>query len=175
MKPAPAITKAIFEKLFNLHYEALCRCAFRIVQDKPATEDIVQDVFLSLWNKRDTLQADAGLRSYLYKASINSSLNYLRKQKNSASRNAAFQEEVTAAGLSADQHLHHKETANRIQELINALPPACRTVFVLSRYENMSYREIAASLGISVNTVENHMSKALKFFRKYLISIFLIF
>ncbi|HYH56274.1 MAG TPA: RNA polymerase sigma-70 factor, partial [Anseongella sp.] len=161
-----------FEGLFKTHYEALCRCAFRIVRDEAVTEDIVQEVFYSLWSKRTTLQVDTGFKSYLYKASVNGALNHLRKQKNLTSREAVFQEGLLTNSNTADHAIHYKETGNRINSVIDALPPACRTVFILSRYENMSHREIAERLNISVNTVENHMSRALKFLRKHLIIFF---
>jgi RNA polymerase sigma-70 factor (ECF subfamily) len=148
------------EVLFKRFYAPLGRTVNRIVNDQEATEDIVQDVFMKIWNNRKTLEFTISLKSYLYRAAINAALNYLEKNK----RLVAYEQDEfpEPSSNSVEEHLNFKEVEERIKEAIDTLPPACKTIFVLSRYEEMSYREIAESLQLSVKTVENQMGKALR-------------
>lgn len=154
------------ELLFKQYYSPLCRTVNRIVNDTDAAEDLVQDVFMKVWNNRQTLEINYSFKSYLYRSAINSALNYLEKnKKKTALEDSAYS---MPAGTEADDQLHFEEVQQRVKEATEALPPACKTIFVLSRHENMSYKEIAEALQISPKTVENQMGKALKHFREYL-------
>jgi RNA polymerase sigma-70 factor (ECF subfamily) len=137
-----------------------------MVSDQQATEDILQDVFLKIWNNRKDLSFTFSIKSYLYRAAINAALNYLEKNKRTVGLETEYYPEPTAEGV--EDQLHFQEVESRVQEAIETLPPACKTIFVLSRYEEMSYKEIADSLQISVKTVENQMGKALRQMRQYL-------
>ena len=163
-----------FEALFQLHYRALCATAFRIVQDKEIAEDIVQDVFYKLWVKRESLHINTSLKAYLIQSTINRSINYTKKYNNTLSRELHFGMETSNDANTTEQALDFKETSGKVEAAIKALPPACRSVFVLSRYENLSYKEIARDLDISVKTVENQMSKALKHLRQRLLTTIII-
>jgi RNA polymerase sigma-70 factor (ECF subfamily) len=157
---------AFMEAVFRRYYTPLGRTVNRMVNDQQATEDILQDVFLKIWNNRKDLSFTFSIKSYLYRAAINAALNYLEKNKRTVGLETEYYPEPTAEGV--EDQLHFQEVESRVQEAIETLPPACKTIFVLSRYEEMSYREIADSLQISVKTVENQMGKALRQMRQYL-------
>ncbi|MBC7922682.1 MAG: RNA polymerase sigma-70 factor [Ferruginibacter sp.] len=156
------------EALFKAHYAALCRTAFRVVGDRDAAEDLVQDVFVKIWNGRQTLHITTSLKAYLHRSAVNASLNYLEKHKRQVNLEPEALSNLAPAVDSLEEALSLKEVEARVEEAIQALPPACRTIFVLSRYEAMSYQEIADALELSVKTVENQMGKALKTMRHYL-------
>jgi len=155
-----------FEWLFSQWYGPLCRVALRMMRDKDAAEDIVQEVFVKFWHKRESLSPDLDAKAYLYKAVYNASLNYLKIQKRE--RRPEKLPEAVASG-SADGQMLHDETLRAVETGIEELPPACKDVFLLSRYEELSYKEIAQTLDISVKTVEAHISKALRILRKHLL------
>ncbi len=154
------------EVVFRRFYVPLGRTVNRMLNDPDATEDIVQDVFIKVWNSRETLQFNHSIKSYLYRAAINAALNYLEKSKKSVSLDTDSIHEPSHTEVEDQFNLREVET--HIQDAINNLPPACKAIFVLSRYEDMSYREIAESMQISPKTVENQMGKALKLMRDYL-------
>jgi RNA polymerase sigma-70 factor (ECF subfamily) len=154
------------EVLFKKYYSPLCRTVNRIVNDTDAAEDLVQDVFMKVWNNRQTLEINLSIKSYLYRSAINSALNYLEKNKKKVHLEESNFLEPSVND--AEDQLHFNEVQQRVKEATDALPPACKTIFILSRQENMSYKEIADSLQISPKTVENQMGKALKHFREYL-------
>lgn len=154
------------EVLFKKYYSSLCRTVNRIVNDTDAAEDLVQDVFMKIWNNRQTLQINISLKSYLYRSAINSALNYLEKNKKQVNFEGTTFSEPSINDT--EDQLHLEEVQQRVNEATEALPPACKTIFILSRHENMSYKEIAEALQISPKTVENQMGKALKHFREYL-------
>jgi RNA polymerase sigma-70 factor (ECF subfamily) len=162
-----------FESLFQVNYQPLCAAAYRIVQDKDIAEDIVQDVFIKVWQKRESLDISISVKAYLFKSTINQSLNHIKKVSNMNEREAQYTSEYNDDVNSTEQIIALKETRQRIDAAIKALPQACRTVFILSRYEHLSYKEIASELDISIKTVENQMVKALKYLRKCLSLLFL--
>jgi len=157
------------ETLFHSNYRQLCAASWRIIQDKAAAEDIVQDVFCKIWEKKESLIITGSLKSYLFKSTINHSLNYIKKARNSEAREELFSSETEAAVNTTEYTLTLKETSRQVETALNLLPAACRTVFILSRYEHYSYKEIAGELDISIKTVESQMTKALKHLRKQLL------
>lgn len=166
-----------FEALFQVNYRPLCATAYRILQDRDLAEDIVQDIFHKLWENRDSLEINTSLKAYLFKSAINQSINYNKKYRNALSRELNFGLETGSDTNSTADSIDFKETSLRVDAAIKALPEACRAVFILSRYEQLSYKAIAEHLDISVKTVESQMTKALKHLRKWLllIGIILIF
>lgn len=153
--------------IFDDQYVNVCRAIFRFVQDPGLTEDLAQDVFVRFWEKRDAIQVDTNLGAYLRRMAVNEALAYLRKK----SRYLADELPLHLPGqqaAAADEPLATTELAERITEAINALPPRCRVVFQLSRFEEKSYQEIADTLDISIKTVENQMGKALRLLREKL-------
>lgn len=131
-------------------------------------EEIVQQVFYSLWTKRESIDITSTLKSYLYKAVHNSSLNKIKQGK--VRQMYAEHQKATAITEthSSSQILQGKELEALINNAIDELPEQCGIVFRMSRFGNMKYAEIADELNISVKTVENHMGKALKLMREKL-------
>ena len=163
-----------FEALFQVHYPALCATAYRIVQDKDLAEDIVQDVFSGLWERQDFLQIDVPLRSYLFRTTIDKSLSYIRKYRNVTDGREGPDTDTNSSGDMAETHMALKEVGHQVEAAVRSLPEGCRTVFILSRFEQLSYKEIAEHLDIPVKTVENQITKALKLLRTTLL-MFLVF
>jgi len=138
-----------------------------MVRDKDAAEDIVQEVFIRFWNKKEDLPKDLDPKAYLFKSVSNASLNFIAEQKKSTKVESEILINVEA-NEKADGEILHQETVEAIRLGLEELPPACKNVFLLSRNEDLSYKEIADTLDISIKTVEAQMSKALRILRKYL-------
>lgn len=160
------LSKSSYEVLFKTLYAPLCRVVFKIVKEKELAEDIVQEVFIKLWEKKEELTIETSLKSYLYRAAINTSYNHL--QKNKRYPMLAIENMEIDDSVSISDKVEAKELEEKINQTLLLLPDACREVFVLSRWEGLSYKEIAETLDISVKTVENQMGKALKIFREQL-------
>lgn len=159
--------KAI-EVLFQQYYAWLCKVVFRVIPDQGVAEDLVQDLFLGLWKRKDNLSINISLKAYLRRSAVNKSLNYIRDKK------LQYEDESHYGNVATNLHsveakLAEEEMQRRIDLAIDSLPEKCRIVFVLSRYEDMSYKEIADHLEISIKTVENQISKALKTLRLQLL------
>lgn len=156
--------KLAFKHLFETHFVALCRFMHLYISDKAIVEELALDIFVYIWENKRDLQINLSLKSYIFQAGRNKCLNELRKRKLTVSL-----DEVDAELIDADlMSLEKEELYNLIQEAICSLPEKCREVFLLSREENLSNREIAGKLNLSVKTVEAQISKALKKIRAYL-------
>ncbi len=174
----PTAGEKAVEQIFRRHYGPVCRAVFRIVPNAETAEDLAQEVFYELWRRRNNMQISTSLPAYLRRAAINKALNHIRDQKikwtddaelpSIAGDNPGIQREMEAGELQA-----------LVDQYIEKLPEKCRLVFVLSRYESLSHAEIAEQLNISTKTVENQITKALRFLRSalepYLGLILLIF
>ena len=156
-----------FEKLYFENYNLLCQTVYRFVKEEAATKDIVQEVFIKYWNRMNEIHITESEIAYLRRSSINGALNYLKEIERRGFRENRFAED-SSKNLSEnpESQLGYDETANLISSTIDQLPPACREAFILSRYEEKSYKEIAEVLSISINTVEKHIGKALKKLRE---------
>ena len=150
--------------LFRTYYASMCQTAYRILPDEHLVEDLVQDVFLEVWKKRKTLTIKTAVSSYLRTATRNKTLNYIRDQKIDF-RIAPPKEDLKSKNTLAIQTLVADDLQQEIDAAIDGLPARCRLVFVLSRFEEMSYQEIADQLGISIKTVEHQIGKALRILR----------
>lgn len=154
-----------FELVFNLYGENLVRYAATIVKTMDEAEDVVQQLFVSIWAKKESFGINTSLKNYLYKAVYHSCLNKI-KQVNVRQDYAVYYSQVAndhAAG--ATQELERKEVYTVVEKAIDELPEQCRLIFRMSRFEQLKYQEIADKLGLSVKTVENQMGKALKHMR----------
>lgn len=160
----------VIQILFDTFYVSLCKTVNRIVHNTIITEDIVQDVFMKIWQKRGDLNIQISLKAYLHKMAINAALSHLRKKYNTSSIDDTSPQQMSKHAFKevATQQMEFQELEIQVNDAINELPPKCREVFILSRYEEMSYKEIAQQMEISPKTVENQMSKALKHLRKKL-------
>ena len=170
-----------FKQTFNLYYPRLLRFAKEYVGDKYEAENIVQDVFLKLWEKRASLPMDINLNAYLLTMVKNHCLDFLKHkqviERYSINRQSVQQQETVFNYYAVSKFEPEQidiETLERLAEkAIGELPEQCRKVFELSRYDGLKYREIAEKLGISVKTVETHISNALKILRVTLKDCFL--
>lgn len=159
--------EAAFGQVFREFHAPLCRYALGIVGDPENAEEVVQDVFLRIWEKRETLRITVSLKSYLYRAVHNGCINQIESNKKKVRLDEAPMKIVHQAGQ-PDPGIQQKELEQAIGRAIGSLPEQCRRVFELSRFEKLKYSEIAGVLGISVKTVENQMGKALRVMRERL-------
>lgn len=159
-----------FRQVFNDCYESLCQYAFTFLKDMDEAEDIVQATFIKIWENRENLDIKHTIRSYLFKAVYHKCINQLEH------RTVKLKYQDYGIRMKASQVQHPEvfpdELEENIKKAIGRLPPQCRIIFMMSRYEELRYAEIAARQNISVNTVENQISKALKILRSELKDIF---
>jgi RNA polymerase sigma-70 factor (ECF subfamily) len=152
-----------FETVFKQYYEGLCCYASMWLKDTDESEEIVQLVFVQLWEKREKIQISTSLKSYLYKSVYHSALNTIKHQKIKEEYLHMKQSQIQENEIQSNQSL--KELETRIEKALNTLPEQCKLIFSMSRFEDLKYREIADILNISIKTVENQMGKALKLMR----------
>jgi RNA polymerase sigma-70 factor (family 1) len=157
-----------FQQEFSHYYEPLCQYAYSIVKETHACEDIVQDIFLHVWEKRQNLVGNEGIRYYLFTAVRNNCLTWLQKNKRSLVTELTGQETMKPATEVSSTENVETDFHMLMQSALDRLPPKCREVFVLSRMGRLTYQEIADTRGISVKTVENQMGKALKILRNFI-------
>jgi len=155
--------RGAFENAFKTNYQDLCSYAFRYLKEKAASEEIVQEVFVKLWEKRDSLDIKSSLRSYLFRAVHNGALNLI-KHVEVREEYKNFNESAMNSAPEGDPVVY-SELQAKMKEAIASLPPERRKVFEMSRNEGLKYREIAEKLNISIKTVENQMGKALQHLR----------
>jgi RNA polymerase sigma-70 factor (ECF subfamily) len=161
--------EAAFEQVFKTHYKNLHAYAFTILKDEDEAEEMVQQVFFKLWERSEHLSFSGSIAAYLYRAVHNESLNFIKHQKVKAGHQLHVAYSMKNKSEQAQPKMIRKELENKFRQALNELPEQCRTVFQLSRFEDMKYKEIADKLDISVKTVENHMGKALKLLRTKLV------
>lgn len=154
-----------FEQMFKGHYQNLCSFANSFLDDMDEAEEIVQQVFYSLWTKRESIEVNSTLKSYLFKAVHNSSLNKIKQGKVRQLYADDYKSHANVTTHSTTDVLQGKELEAIINNAIAELPEQCGVVFKMSRFGNLKYAEIADELNISVKTVENHMGKALRLMR----------
>jgi len=158
--------EAVFEQLFKKHFRELHAYAFSLLKDWDVAEEIVQSLFLKLWEKNEWSHIQTSIKSYLYKSVYHDSLNYIRRQKvqlkyQTSTAYAMKNDTDDAAGK-----LKMSELEQHLNQALGKLPEKCRAIFQLSRFQELKYQEIATQLDISIKTVETHMGKALRILRK---------
>jgi len=156
----PGMDEKQFEELFKRYYNPLYAYAYTITGKEEAAEEIVQTIFLKLWEKKEAMQIHTSWKAYLYKSVYHESLNAKKRQR----IHRQFMQTQTGdrwmSGEGSD-----KELRNQLTVALRQLPEKCREVFQLSRFEELKYQEIADRLKVSRKTVEAHMGKALKILR----------
>ena len=152
--------------VFRDYYKPLVRYGNTFLKDSDETEDIVQQVFVSLWEKRAQLDIHTSIRAVLYKAVQNACLNKIKHLK----VRTAYAEELKTGSVHAETSdpVQVNELNERIQLAMEQMPEQCGRIFKMSRFEQLRYQEIADQLGLSIKTVENQMGKALKIVREEL-------
>lgn len=172
------LNKVTFEELFRSYFTPLCSFAQKYVGDLDEAKDIVHNVFINLWNKRDEMDMKTSLKSYLFQGVYNRSLNYIRDHKKLTRFDTPQTEAELGQYVESRDHLESSEAEGRINRALESLPDKCREIFLMNRFDGLKYREIAEKLNISIKTVETQMSRALKTLRERLsdmISILIFF
>lgn len=164
--------KEKFRSRFNEHYSRLCAIAYSYVSDTDDSEDIVQELFINIWDKGKDSLSDSDFAAYITTAVKNSCISFLRKKCSytiSMDDNPAIGAE--AAGTldydTSDDERERKSPEELLNEVLDILPPKCKEIFLLSKLKGLKYKEIAEKLSLSEKTVENQMGKALKLLREY--------
>lgn len=152
-----------YKELFELFYNKLFRLAFIITKSRELSEEIVSDVFIGIWRRRDQVLEINNLRLYLYVAVKNTSLNYLAKLTKTG---FVYLEELDFEPLQPFSNPEHmlvtKEMNQRLYKAIQSLPPKCRMIFKLVKEDGLSYKEAATLLNLSVGTIDNQLVLAIK-------------
>ena len=160
-----------FNGLFDTYYVPLCHFACRYLSDLDTSRSVVQEVFIDLWVRRRKLTVDYSIKSYLYQSVKNRTIDYLRKQKESAELSASLEELRQAPPRDL---ISETELSARISQAISQLPDKCREIFLLCKFDGMKYSQIAEKLDISIKTVEMQMGIALKKLRNSLYDLRMI-
>lgn len=151
-----------FECLYKRYVVYLTNIAAKKTSSIDVAKDCVQEVFLSLYHRKDNLQTTTSLKAYLYKALQHKIYNHYQKVLTRTKYEQAVSVDMKIVVNNLNEEFESKDLEKQIQEKILILPPQCRKVFLLSREEQLPYKEIAKQLNISVNTVDQHIQKALR-------------
>jgi RNA polymerase sigma-70 factor (ECF subfamily) len=152
----------LFNQFFTDYYVNLCRFAYTYVKDSDTAEEIVQEMFISIWEQRKNLSINSSVRSFLYTSVKNRALNYIRNEKTRTKHEDEFAREQASKVAHIVDFCGREELTFIIDQAVNELPEQCRLIFELNRNQNLSYKEIAQKMEISTKTVENQMGIALK-------------
>ena len=157
-----------FEQLFRAQYPVLCGYARKYIDDLDQAEEIVQEMFFNFWQKKENLEINISVEAYLFRSVRNSCLNYLKHLKIREEHRLATSQEIRKKEQEVHDSVVALELQEKIESVIEQLPPERKKIFKMSRYEELKYKEIADKLNLSVKTVEVQMSKALKYLRQHL-------
>jgi RNA polymerase sigma-70 factor, ECF subfamily len=156
-----------YEELYNKYAGPLYVFAANKLHSREIAEELVHDVFIRLWEKRDQIEIQSNVSGYLFRMMRNEILQYLRSTKNTT-----FIDEMVAIEVvgteATDENIYFKEMETQLKSVINNLPDKCREIFVLSREQDLSIREIASHLNVADQTVKNQLTKALTVLRREL-------
>lgn len=159
------IDEKSFVEYFDRYFVPLCQYAWVYCKEEERAKEIVQEVFMKIWEKRDFLEIKGAISSYLYQTVKNKSLNYLRDQKK---RLVIYQDPKDT--IEEEQEQNHLETSH-LHKAISLLPDRCRVIFKMKKVDGLSYKEISQRLSVSEKTVENQMGIALKKLKESLINM----
>lgn len=153
-----------FRELYHVFQKRLHCFAFSMVKTREAAEEIVEDVFIRLWNQRAAITGIHSLRVYLYTATKNTALNYLSKKAREGVTEPFDHIDIALqdGGSTPEQILITTETYQRIRQAVEALPPRCKMIFKLIREDGLKYKEVSEILHISTNTIDTQMAIAVQ-------------
>ena len=161
-----------FESLFRFNYRPLCLYALHYLGDVEAAEDVVQECFMKLWEKLEQGTAVDNRGAYLYMTVRNRCLDDLKKK---GLPTESLKPNDTYGIIDDDDAQERAQTEARMWTALDSLPPKCREVFILSKRDGLKYEEIAEELGLSVNTVRNQISKAVKLITEGVVKLYMFF
>lgn len=156
-----------FAQIYNQYRSKMYAYAYSLCKSPETAEEIVQEVFIRLWQKKEQINIELNFSAYIKKITLNHVLNHLKK----VAREKSLQEEIfnyiESIRNTTEDNILEKELLKTYDEAIALLPPQKKIIYQLSRNEEMTHDEIAEKLNISKNTVKNHMVEATKFIRSY--------
>jgi RNA polymerase sigma-70 factor, ECF subfamily len=156
--------QSAFDIIFRTHYARLVGFTQSILRERALAEEVVQDLMLELWRRRESVELQESIRTYLFQGARNRALNHIRHAR-VEERAEPYMREDEAVDPRADADVVEGEIEDAVRAAVGGLPARCREVFELSRVHGLRYSEIAATMGISVKTVETQMGKALQILR----------
>lgn len=151
-----------YEELFHYFYPSLYQFALSFVKTGQLAEEVVSDVFIRIWQKRTALGRIRDLKLYLFISTKNTSLNYLRQQKRDSLLPDDYRVQLRSVYFDPEELLITAEMINRVQQAVNQLPPRCQLIFKLIKDDGLRYKEVAGLLNLSLKTIENQMTLALR-------------
>ncbi|HEV2478649.1 MAG TPA: RNA polymerase sigma-70 factor [Puia sp.] len=157
----------VFEAYYKAHYRLFFLASCKYLRDPVVAEEVVNDVFMRIWEDALTLDIQTSLKFYIHRAVVNQSLNALDKNRRERLRREELKEGLLEAA--EWEEMEDNELKMRFYKAIDGLPDQCRRVFKLSRFEGLKQQEIADRLGISIKTVKNHITRAMKDLHKVLL------
>lgn len=160
--------RKVYEFIFRKYYVPLCRFCLKYVRTEAVSEEVVQEVFIYLWEKRTSIQLQSSIQSYIYAAVRNRSINYIRSQVTKEQHLTAYQQAQEFTTQSPSETDHKEALITMVRAAIDSLPNKCKLIFSLSRDAGLTYQEIAEEMQISQKTVEAQMSIALKKLRSFI-------
>jgi RNA polymerase sigma-70 factor (family 1) len=166
---------AALELLFHRFYNDLCRYLIIFVKDENVAKNIVQDLFLYLWESRENINFNKSMESYLYQACRFNALIYLRNENRHEKSYERIRHNSSEETLDVSSEMEVKELNKIINESISLLPFRCQQIFRLSRSRGLTYSEIAAQLGISISAVDNQVNIAIKKIKLRVASFYSLF
>ncbi len=150
--------KKTFEALYKSYYKGLYTLSYRYTGRNEIAEEIVNDVFIVIWNKADNIKIESSMKNYLIRSVINASLNYIKKEKSDSKRQEGYNIGQEEADDVSERYEEEENLLLRLEKALELLPPQCKKVMMMSRFDKMKQQEIAQSLNISVKTVKNHLT-----------------
>jgi RNA polymerase sigma-70 factor (ECF subfamily) len=157
--------KQTYRLLFENYYKVLILYASSLTKDETKAEDLAQNAFINLWTKRDTLEIRTSVKNYLYKSVYNLFINDYRKELRNNNVLDKIHYEVLLQSLEEEEQ-SIKIKLDWINKEIDSLPPKSKEIFIMNKRRGLTYKEISKILNISENTVESHISRALKRIRQ---------
>lgn len=160
---------AAFNQLYSKYAPVLYQRLLRLLKNPESVEEVLQDVFFKIWNKREEIIPQKGFKTFIYRIADNMAIDLFRK----IGRDKALQLELWAASISfylhTEEHVLDKEKARIVQDAIQSLPPKRRDILMQCKFEEKSYKEVAEMMGISVSTVSNQLVSAMKDVKEYIV------
>ena len=157
--------KAAWDLVVEVFYQPLYGYILSMTRRPETAEELVQDVFVNFWVKREQIQINTSLKAYLYKASRNHTLNFLKRQSFERNYHQELAQQPKQNLNATAQDFHYNELEKRLADAISALPDNCREIFEMSRFEDLTYKEISEMLDIPIRQVHYQISLALKALR----------
>lgn len=155
-----------FTQVFEKYYYSLCTFVNTYTRDQDQSREIVQTIFIRLWDKKKSLEIYESLRAYLYRAAYNETINYIKKEKKRREKEADAASGQKFEGFQIEEDLDLKELESKLEYALQKMPERRYTIFVLNRRDGLTYPEIAEALSISQKTVEYHMGHALRYLKE---------